>query len=167
VDEDLGVVKDNIEFLRNIEKRAFSLVLSEDEREAGEKDDEDYKNKLKPFIDLVGTYGTGLIITDQTIEDTNILQSKPEDMDEIKGEFDFVLINVNKSYLSESDGNIVELSIKSLSRVRSGGYVFIPKSTYDFIPNKRNGMETIILTLGLKIEVPPQGMKDIIIATKR
>ena len=91
----------------------------------------------------------------------------PEDMDEIKGEFDFVLINVNKSYLSESDGNIVELSIKSLSRVRSGGYVFIPKSTYDFIPNKRNGMETIILTLGLKIEVPPQGMKDIIIATKR
>ena len=108
-----------------------------------------------------------MIITDQTIEDTNILQSKPEDMDEIKGEFDFVLINVNKSYLSESDGNIVELSIKSLSRVRSGGYVFIPKSTYDFIPNKRNGMETIILTLGLKIEVPPQGMKDIIIATKR
>jgi hypothetical protein len=44
---------------------------------------------------------------------------------------------------------------------------FIPKNTYEQIPSKRNGMEGIIQTLDLKIEVPPYGIKDIIVASKR
>ena len=108
-----------------------------------------------------------MIITDQLIEDTDILQSKPQDIEKIKGEFDFVLINLNKSYYEENDEYIVELSLESLFRVKSGGYVFIPRNTYEQIPNKRNGMEALIQTLGLKIEVPPYGIKDIIIASRR
>lgn len=69
--------------------------------------------------------------------------------------------------MKESDDNIVNLSFESLSRVKSGGYVFIPKNTYEQIPSKRNGMEGIIQTLDLKIEVPPYGIKDIIVASKR
>ena len=69
--------------------------------------------------------------------------------------------------MQESDDNIVNLSFESLSRVKSGGYVFSPKNTYELIPNKRNGMEALIQTLDLKIEVPPYGIKDIIIASKR
>ena len=165
--EDYDVVQDNINFLRDLEKRAFSLILSENKNESEEKDDETYLDELKQFLDLVSTYGTGLIITDQIIDDTDILQSKPQDIDKINGEFDFVLLNLNKSYMRESDDNIVKLSFESLSRVKSGGYVFIPKNTYEQIPSKRNGMEGIIQTLDLKIEVPPYGIKDIIVASKR
>ena len=165
--EDYDVVQDNINFLRDLEKRAFSLILSENKNESEEKDDETYLDELKQFLDLVSTYGTGLIITDQIIDDTDILQSKPQDIDKINGEFDFVLLNLNKSYMRESDDNIVNLSFESLSRVKSGGYVFIPKNTYEQIPSKRNGMEGIIQTLDLKIEVPPYGIKDIIVASKR
>ncbi len=167
VHEDYDVVQDNINFLRDIEKRAFSLILSENKNESKEKDDETYLDELKQFLDLVSTYGTGLIITDQIIEDSDILQCKPQDINNINGEFDFVLLNLNKSYMRESDDNIVKLSFESLSRVKSGGYVFIPKNTYEQIPSKRNGMEGIIQTLDLKIEVPPYGIKDIIVASKR
>ena len=167
VHEDYEEVLDNINFLRDIEKRAFSLILSENKKDADEKDDETYLNELKPFIDIVSTYGTGLIITDQIIEDIDILQCRPQDIDKINGEFDFILLNLNKRYMKESDDNIVISSFESLSRVKSGGYVFIPKNTYELIPNKRNGMEALIKTLDLKIEVPPYGIKDIIIASKR
>ena len=167
VHEDYDVVQDNINFLRDLEKRAFSLILSENKNESEEKDDGTYLDELKQFLDLVTTYGTGLIITDQIIDDTDILQSKPQDIGKINGEFDFVLLNLNKSYMKESDDNIVNLSFESLSRVKSGGYVFIPKNTYEQIPSKRNGMEGIIQTLDLKIEVPPYGIKDIIVASKR
>lgn len=165
--EDYDMVQDNINFLRDLEKRAFSLILSENKNESEEKDDETYLDELKQFLDLVSTYGTGLIITDQIIDDTDILQSKPQDIGKINGEFDFVLLNLNKSYMKESDDNIINLSFESLSRVKSGGYVFIPKNTYEQIPSKRNGMEGIIQTLDLKIEVPPYGIKDIIVASKR
>ena len=166
VHEDLNEVQDNLNFLRDIEKRAFSLVLSENKKETDTKDDETYLNEIKPFIDFVGKYGTGFIITDQFIEDTDILQSKPEDIGKLNGEFDFVLINLNKSYFAESDENIIKLSFESLSRVKSGGYVFIPKNTFEQIPSGRNGMEGIIQTLGLKIEVPPYGIRDIILARR-
>ena len=106
VHENFDEVYDNINFLRDIEKRAFSMVLNENEKKTLEKDDEAYLNELKPFLDLVKTYGTGFIITDQIIKDTDILQSKPQDIDKINGEFDFVLINLNKSYIEESDKKI-------------------------------------------------------------
>ena len=167
VHEDINEVEESINLLRTIEKRAFSMVLSENKKESLEKDDETYLNELKPFLDLASTYGSGLIITDQHIENTEILQSKPEDIDKIKGEFDFVLLNLNKSYVRESDDNIVRLSLRSLERVKSGGFVFIPKNTYEQIPSKRNGTEVLVQTLGLKIEVPPHGIKDIIIASRR
>ena len=167
VHEDINEVEESINLLRTIEKRAFSMVLSENKKESPEKDDETYLNELKPFLDLASTYGSGLIITDQHIENTEILQSKPEDIDKIKGEFDFVLLNLNKSYVRESDDSIVRLSLRSLERVKSGGFVFIPKNTYEQIPNKRNGAEVLVQTLGLKIEVPPHGIKDIIIASRR
>ena len=167
VHEDINEVEESINLLRTIEKRAFSMVLSENKKESLEKDDETYLNELKPFLDLASTYGSGLIITDQHIENTEILQSKPEDIDKIKGEFDFVLLNLNKSYVRESDDSIVRLSLRSLERVKSGGFVFIPKNTYEQIPNKRNGAEVLVQTLGLKIEVPPHGIKDIIIASRR
>ena len=167
VHEDIKEVEESINLLRTVEKRAFSMVLSENKKESPEKDDETYLNELKPFLDLASTYGSGLIITDQHIENTEILQSKPEDIDKIKGEFDFVLLNLNKSYVRESDDNIVRLSLRSLERVKSGGFVFIPKNTYEQIPSKRNGAEVLVQTLGLKIEVPPHGIKDIIIASRR
>ena len=166
VHEDLNEVQDNLNFLRDIEKRAFSLVLSENKKETDTKDDETYLNEIKPFIDFVGKYGTGFIITDQFIDDTDILQSKPEDIGKLNGEFDFVLINLNKSYFVESDENIIKLSFEGLSRVKSGGYVFIPKNTFEQIPSGRNGMEGIIQTLGLKIEVPPYGIRDMILARR-
>ena len=167
VHENLEEVQDNLNFLRDIEKRAFSMVLSENKTERDAKDDETYLNELKPFLDMVKTYGTGLVITDQFIEDIDILQSKPHDIDKINGEFDFVLINLNKSYMEESEANIIKLSLESLSRVKSGGYVFVPKNTYELIPSKRNGMEVIVQTLGMTIEVPPYGVKDIIIASRK
>ena len=167
VHEDINEVEESINLLRTIEKRAFSMVLSENKKESLEKDDETYLNELKPFLDLASTYGSGLIITDQYIENTEILQSKPEDIGKIKGEFDFVLLNLNKSYVRESDDSIVRLSLRSLERVKSGGFVFIPKNTYEQIPSKRNGAEVLVQTLGLKIEVPPHGIKDIIIASRR
>ena len=142
------------------------MVLSENKKETDTKDDETYLNEIKPFIDFVGKYGTGFIITDQFIDDTDILQSKPEDIGKLKGEFDFVLINLNKSYFVESDENIIKLSFEGLSRVKSGGYVFIPKNTFEQIPSGRNGMESIIQTLGLKIEVPPYGIRDMILARR-
>ena len=166
VHENYEEIEENMNFLRDIEKRAFSMVLNEDKEEE-EKDYGAYLNELLPFLKIVQRYGTGFMITDKFIEDINLLQSKPEDIDKINGEFDFVVFNLYQSYIKENDDNIIKLSLRSLEKVKSGGLVFIPKNTYEKIPSKRNGMEVLVQTLGLKIEVPPHGIKEVIIASRR
>ena len=166
VDEKHSKVQDDINFLRGVEKRAFSLVLSENEHEPIEKDDETYINELKPLLKECEKHGIGLLITDQMLEDPEILQTRFEDVENVKGEFDFVIINLNKIFAQKSDDDIVEGSLKCLKKVKQGGLIFIPENTYIQTPSGRKGMEALIQALDLKLELPPYGVSNLIIASR-
>lgn len=62
--------------------------------------------------------------------------------------------------------HIVKLIIDLFSYIKIGGLVFIPKSTYDYLPGCRKGTEAIIKNSDFNIEVPPFGIKNAIIASK-
>ncbi|MEE3490702.1 MAG: hypothetical protein VZR10_07535, partial [Methanobrevibacter sp.] len=64
-------------------------------------------NNLKP-------YGTILLVTDTFFDDLSIVQTDAESLDKINGEFDCVLINLNKSIANESDEKITALLLKTL-----------------------------------------------------
>ena len=166
VHEDFSVLYNDIKFLRSIEKYEFSLVLSEETPEKELKDDEVYINELKPILNIAEKYGTGLLITDQIVPNTEILQIKLEDIGNITSDFDFIIINLNKSISKRgNDENILKF-LDIFSKVKTGGLMFIPKNTYNQNPSGRKGMEAIIKTLNLKIEFPPHGISDIIIASR-
>ena len=60
----------------------------------------------------------------------------------------------------------VDIFLKILEDIRVGGLVYVPETTYNYFPNKRKGVEAVIKTLGLRIEVPPYGITDGVIASK-
>ena len=45
-------------------------------------------------------------------------------------------------------------------------YIFIPETTYRFIPGQRKGIELLLKALDLRIEVPPYGPIKGVIASK-
>lgn len=51
-------------------------------------------------------------------------------------------------------------------KVKVGGFIFIPKTTYDCLRSKRNGMEALLKTFNLRIEVLQYEIRDMIIASK-
>ena len=57
--------------------------------------------------------------------------------------------------------------LKLTSFIKVGGIIFIPQSTYNYMPGKRKGIEALIQNLDLKIEAPPFGIKNAVIASKR
>ena len=90
------VYKD-LEFLESIEKYAFQLVLSEGlERKITFDEDESHED-IKSLINSIEENGTCLLITDHIYEDLDILQIPPEKLDETNGEFDSIVINLNKT----------------------------------------------------------------------
>ena len=106
------------------------------------------------------------MITDQFIDGAEIIQTGIKDIDRLNGEFDYVIINLNKSMIGHTDDISVDIILSILSNIRIGGMVCVPKTTYEYFPSKRKGIEALIKTLNLRIEVPPHGLDVGIVASR-
>ena len=166
VHKDLAAIKRDIDFLRKVESDAFSLILSDEEIEYDPIDEEQIIKDIEKIVTIADKYGTGLLITDQFIDNTDIVQIGLDDVDNQNGEFDYVIINLNKSIINKTDDISVNIILNILSNIRVGGIVCVPKSTYEYLPSKRRGIEALMKTLNLKIEVPPHGVNVGVVASR-
>ena len=165
--EDKAILHDDLEFLRELEKNAFSLILSDDSMDVEIKDDEDYLNDILPLVENVEKYGFGLFVTDQFVDGIDILQVNCDDLDDVKGDFDLIFINLNRSLVDKSEVEKVKILLNIFSKIKVGGIIFIPKNTYELMSNGRDGMEALIKVLDYKIELPPFHINDMILASRR
>jgi hypothetical protein len=166
VHEKLSELEKNLNFLRTVERNAFSLILSEDSHVWEMKDDETYLNEIIPLLELGEKYGTGLLVTDQFVEGINILQINADQIEDITGKFDFIMVNLNKSLVDKNGDEKVKILLDIFSRLRTGGYIFIPKNNYELSSSGRRGTEALLKVLDYRIELPPYNIKDVIIASK-
>ena len=166
VDEDYSELQNDINYLRNVEKHAFSLILTEDKPNVHEEDITNL-DEIMHLIKASERYGTGIVITNQIFEDCNILQISPDQLMNVGNDFDFVILNLNDSMINNSPDNLVKIILDCLLKAKTGGLIFIPKSTYQMFNSGRKGMEALIKALNYKIELPPYGIKDKIVASRR
>lgn len=166
LNEDKGLLHDDINFLRSIEKYAFGLILSPELDKINDLDEEDIANNLKKIIERISDYGTGLLITDQFLDNADILQIGLEDVANVNDEFDYVIVNLNKSFVEKRDDITVEDILSIFKRIKVGGIVFVPETTYRFVPGQRKGIEALMIDLDLRIEVPPHRMDVGVIASR-
>ena len=143
------------------------MVLSSEMYDAELKDDETYINDILPLLEKTQKYATCLFVSDQFIEDIDILQAKPQDVDNLIGTFDLIIINLNKTIYNNPSNEVIKSIWASFSKIKKNGLIFIPKNTYELLEGGKNSMEVLIITAGLKIELPPYGLFDTIIATKK
>ena len=160
------VYKD-VNLLRNIEKQAFQLVLSEEDDKEIPIDEYELYRDIESLCNQTSDYGTVLLVTEKVFEDLSIQQVDPKNLNELSGKFDCVIVNLNKSLLNIPDYGTVKIFLEILDKVKIGGLIIVPKTTYEFMPNSRVGAEALIKSLDLKIELPLHRMPKMIIASKR
>ena len=168
VHEDGYVIQQDIDFLRSVERHAFNLVLSDESNKKTVLDKTPSYDDLKSTLKRVKSYGSTLFVTDQFLDDIdNILQVSPEDIDGVKGDFNCVVVNLNESIVDLKDDMMAYLFLRIIDKVKVGGLIFIPESTYQYAPNGRIGTEALIKVLDLKIELPLHGFGKMVIASKQ
>ena len=166
VHEDGFVLQNDLEFLRKVEKHAFELVLSEvREKNVFSEDDLDLDG-IKSLIEKVKGFGSCLFVSDQKVDDLYIRKANPDEIDDVQGEFNCVVINLNKTLLEMKDDEIAFLFLRIIDKVKIGGLIFIPESTYQYMPHGRVGAEALIQVLGLNIELPLHRLGKMVIASK-
>ncbi len=163
VHEDPNQVKKDVDYIRTLEKQAFQLVLSEglNKNKLIRNDNDD----LRLLLENIKSYESILLVTDEEIDELDILQVAPDKLDEIKGQFDYIIININKSIINKKDDYVAELFLNIFNKIRTGGYTFILKNTYDYLPNGRLGAEALVKIFDLKIQIPKHNLKKIVIAS--
>ena len=166
VNEEPLLLQEDINFLRSIEKYAFSLVLNPELEKIDDVDEEKLTNYLEKIVGLITQFGTGLLITDQFIDNDDIRQIGVADIDTVNEEFDYVIVNINKSFIENRNEMTVEVILKIFKRIKVGGIVFVPETTYNYVPGQRKGIEALMRGLYLRIEVPPYGINAGVIASK-
>ena len=165
--EDPNQLQRDVDFLRDLEKRAFQLVLSEEIHDNVAIDKNEIYNDITSLINNIKPYGTSLLVTENVFDDLNVSQVSIESLDEIKGNFDCVVLNLNESLSDMKDEEIAKIFLSIFDKVKFGGLIFIPKTTYDFMPNARLGAEALLNVLDFKIELPIHKMNRMVIASKR
>ena len=166
INEDKADVDHDLNFLRDVERNAFSLILSDDVTYPKLKEDDEYLNEIIPMIKNIESHGTGLFVTDQIAEDVDIYQVDYRKATEVNSNFDYVIVNLNKSLMDKNEADKVKIILNCLLKVKSGGYVFIPENTYQLMLSGRKGIEALVKVLNYKIELPPYFIQDVIIASR-
>ena len=165
--EDPNQLQRDIDFIRDLEKRAFQLVLSEELRDDVVIDDNEISKGIESLMNEIKAYGTSLLVTENVFDNLNVSQVSIDDLNEIKGTFDCVVINLNKSLSDMNADEIAKRFLDIFDKVKFGGLIFIPKTTYDFMPNSRLGAEALLKVLDFKIELPIHKLNRMVIASKR
>ena len=164
VNEDYYTLQKEIDFLHDIERNAFSLILSEKSIERN-MDPVDYA-EIKPLLEEVEPYGSTLLVSDELFDDLGIKQVNPLETDNLIGDYDFVFINIRDSIRDMNGEEITQIFLNSISHVKKGGLLFIPALTYESVSGGRKVIEGLVKTLKLRIEVPISEYDNIIIASK-
>ena len=165
--EDPNQLQQDVDFLRDIEKRAVQLVLSEELHDDKVIDNDGIFNGINSLINEIKPYGTSLLVTENVFDDLMVSQVSADEIDGIKGNFDCIVINLNESIACMKDEEIAKLFLAIFDKVKFGGLIFIPKTTYDFMPNARLGAEALLKVLDFRIELPIHKMNRMVIASKR
>lgn len=166
VHEDKAVLQGDIDYLRSVERNVFSLVLSDEKDMNYQLDEEKLAKDLKEVVSITEEYGTGLLITDQFLEGVEVLQVGLDGFADLNGEFDYVIVNLNRSLIDKRDDLGADIILNIFSDIKVGGIVFIPETTYRYISSGRKGVEALLKTLDLRIEVPPYGFNPGVIASR-
>ena len=167
VHEDGYVLQRDLDFLRSVEKQAFELVLSEGSDKKDIINIDISLNEIRSLLEKVKGFGSQLFVTDQKLDDADFLQVYPDEIDDVKGEFNCIVANLNKSIDDLNDAEIAYLFLKVIDKVKVGGIIIIPKSTYQYVPHGRAGAEALVRVLDLRIELPFHNLGKMLIASKR
>ena len=159
-------IRKDIDFLRDIEKRTFQLVLSNRSHKKLNIDEDESYDDVKSLLDKINVYGSTLFISDQIFDNVKLLQIKPDRIDSINGEFDCIVLNLNETIVNKKDDFVSELFLKLINKVKTGGLIFIPETTYQYAPNGRLGIEALIKVLDLELVVPLDEVRNVVIAAK-
>ena len=164
--EDDKIVREDCRILHEIEMKYPDLIFQNENLTFKTPDK---SLSIEQVINTTNSKGSILILSDinQEVKGSCVVTSDQE-LSSAFDSYEQGIIYLNKAESFADVESLAEKIYKLISKIRRGGRVIIPESTYCNIPYGIKGIEILLRVAGLKIEAPIYESKQekILIATK-
>ena len=162
VHDDERVVQEDCAFLHRLEMQYPEILFNQSHAEPSA-----YAPRipLQEIIREAGCHGTILIFSDTETETTGAVVVGSDELPAAYDSYDNVILDLCRPETFSDTESVFQQIFTFLSKVRIGGRVLIPQSTYCHLPYGDIGMEILLRARGLQIEAPLAGKGKMIIAS--
>ncbi|MBQ7266083.1 MAG: ATP-grasp domain-containing protein [Firmicutes bacterium] len=166
VHSDENAVMSDLALLRETEQKYFSLLLNDGMSRRWFADANVATTDFERIIKECNCHGAILAAGDKAWEREGIQTATPQTIDDVHKGFDCVIIGYQLSLLDLKESACLEVIFKTMDKVKNGGRVIIPQSTYEYLSYKREGAELLMRIKHLTIQVPFSGLNGYVIGVK-
>lgn len=163
VHDDENVVNSDLALLKKIEKSFFSLLLNDGMSRRWFTDSGTEETDPSVIMKDCGCHGSTLLVSDKERSIEGIRCAVKDDIDDVYKGYDNVIISLRDSLLSLKESECLDLIFRIMDKVKPGGRVIIPGSTYDYMSYQREGAEMLMEIKGLEICAPTASLHDYVI----
>ena len=161
VHDDERVVMEDCAFLHRLEMEYPQMLFNQLVPDAGTV----ARMPLKALLKEADCHGSVLVFSDSETSAAGAVVVAGDGVDAAYDSYENAIIDLNRPESFVDAESVIELIFKLLGKVRPGGRVLIPESTYCHLPYGATGMEILLHAKGLRIEAPLAGKGRMMIAS--
>ena len=160
VHDDERVVREDCDFLHKLEMK-YPLMLWGD-RTASTEDI--MEPDIAPLIEKGGCGGATLVFSDTLTDMAGASVAGPESIDDAYDSYEQGILDLSRpeSFADLESAN--DMIYSFAGKIREGGRLLIPESTYCHLPYGMEGAEILLKAAGFRIEIPDSRLPGVLIA---
>ena len=123
------------------------------------------KADIEGIIRHAGCKGATLVFSDTANKADGAMTVDSDTISKAYDSFEQGILDLSKSESFSDLESIIQQIYVFASKIRKGGRILIPQSTYRNLPYGIEGMEILLQIAGLRIELPIKGETDLLVAS--
>ena len=162
VHDDERVVMEDCAFLHLLEMQYPQMLFNQFERTVSKKA---VRHPVETLLKVAGCHGSTLVFSDVATEAEGAVVIDGSQLEAAYDSYENAILDLSKPDTFADVESIIDQIFIFLGKVRAGGRVLVPESTYSRLPYGATGMEILLHAKGFRIEAPLAGKGRMIIAS--
>jgi predicted ATP-grasp superfamily ATP-dependent carboligase len=168
VHDDELQVREDCELLRLLETK-YPRILYQDwsygEVTDSGQDDAVHAASVREYIDTEGIHGATLILSDTLDKAENATVVTTSTLSGAYDSFEYGILDLSRPRSFADLESVIQLIFVFMDKIRVGGHILVPESTYRNLPYGIEGMEILFKVSGMIIELPSASEAGMLVAT--
>ncbi|MBQ9549481.1 MAG: ATP-grasp domain-containing protein [Lachnospiraceae bacterium] len=161
--EDEGQLYRDRDFLERTESKYYDMLFTG--RKTNPEDRPKDLKSVKEVLEDIKPVGSVLVLSNDITFLPGVTVSSPDNLSKASGGFRYAVLDLSYRENEDYEG-ISEMFFTLCEKVRKGGYVIVPESTYWHLSCGMESIEILCEAAGLFIEVPKADTGNVVIACK-